>query len=609
MNEKEMSLIVQDVQEDYERRKAERFSLEKSWQLNMNFVSGAQYCDVSPEGDIVEEDKRFYWQSRKVFNHIAPVVDTRMAKLLKMTPELHVAPASDEDKDLYVAKLAKAIIDGVSVNANLDETVRRATTWSEICGTAFYKILWNDAFGMEIGEGDGGKIYEGDVDIVPVSPFEIYPDNLAAENFDGVKSVIQAKAMSVDAIYENYGVAVKGRKIEDFSSLPYSESSVNKKNLFKGNGIEKEDYEIVIERYTKPTSKEKNGRVEIVAGDKLLYLGELPYENAKNKGRAFPFVMQKCIDMPGAFFGTSIVDRLIPLQRAYNAVRNRKHEFLNRLTMGVIAVEDGSVDTELLEEDGLCPGKILVYRQGSEIPKFMDIGSIPPEFDAEEKTLESEFLLIGETNEISRNSTNPTNVTSATGLKILLDQYNERLFISAKNIERALKEIGCQILRLYKQHVYGNRCVRFSGDGKNMQLHYFSASELQADDVIVTADDKSSPTTERAEIIELINLGLFSDENGRIKEENKNRILSALGFSSFETVKDLSALHENKAREENLKLLGEYVAPDEYDDHSLHISEHTRYLLSDEFKKYSEGEIKQRFITHLKEHKERSKEI
>ena len=58
------------------------------------------------------------------------------------------------------------------------------------------------------------------------------------------------------------------------------------------------------------------------------------------------------LPLPGAFFGTCVVDRMIPLQRAYNAVRNRKHEFLNRLTMGVVAVEDGSVDAEALAEEG-----------------------------------------------------------------------------------------------------------------------------------------------------------------------------------------------------------------------------------------------------------------
>ena len=42
--------------------------------------------------------------------------------------------------------------------------------------------------------------------------------------------------------------------------------------------------------------------------------------------------------------------------------------------MGVLMVEDGSVDTDNLEEEGLSPGKILVYRQGSVKPQLMESG-------------------------------------------------------------------------------------------------------------------------------------------------------------------------------------------------------------------------------------------
>lgn len=66
-----------------------------------------------------------------------------------------------------------------------------------------------------------------------------------------------------------------------------------------------------------------------------------------------------------------MVERTIPIQRAYNAVKNRKHEFLNRIAVGVLAVEDGSVDVDNLETEGLSPGKILVYRQGSNPPRLM----------------------------------------------------------------------------------------------------------------------------------------------------------------------------------------------------------------------------------------------
>lgn len=63
-----------------------------------------------------------------------------------------------------------------------------------------------------------------------------------------------------------------------------------------------------------------------------------------------------------------LVDMLIPCQRAYNALKGRYAEYINRLSTGVIVVEDGSVDIDELVEDGIASGKVIVYRQGSVPP-------------------------------------------------------------------------------------------------------------------------------------------------------------------------------------------------------------------------------------------------
>lgn len=141
--ERRRAKIAAEVTEDFERRREERRQTESGWLLNMNFFSGNQYCDVSPYGGIVEEDKRFYWQSRRVFNHIAPTIDSRIAKLTKMRPALKVRPFSDEEADVKTARLASGILEYVRERIRLDETTARGTLWSETCGSAFYKIVWD----------------------------------------------------------------------------------------------------------------------------------------------------------------------------------------------------------------------------------------------------------------------------------------------------------------------------------------------------------------------------------------------------------------------------------------------------------------------------------
>lgn len=601
--EKRKAALAQEITADFERRRAMRKSLERGWQLNMNFVSGNQYCDISAQGEIEEQDAEFYWQSRRTFNHIAPTMDTRLARLAKVRPSLNVRAFSDSDDDVKTARLCSNILQSVKNRIDLDRVVSRATLWSETCGTAFYKVVWNYDDGKIIGTDETGHgIREGDVNVAALSPFEIYPDNLAAEDMNEVKSLIHAKAVSVSEIYEKFGVELAGKTIESFPLLPYSSASGWKRPIDGEDNPAAENAEILIERYTRPNGKFPEGRLEIVAGGVLLFEGPLPYRNGDRGERVLPFIRQTCIALAGAFFGTSVVDRMIPLQRAYNAVRNRKHEFLNRLSAGVIAVEDGSLDAEELAEDGIYPGKVLVYRRGSSAPDFLDCGKLPAEFAQEEERISGEFILVSGMSEISRNSANPTHVTSAVGLQLLIDQDVNRMQMTAESVERAVKEAGKQILHLYKQFASARRILRMTGTGGHTELLCFDASDISADDVQFEAGYDKSPEQKREEILQLLSLGLLNGENGAFSDETRSRVLDALGYGSFENAADISRLHVRKAERENALLAQGDVEADEYDDHAVHVAEHTRALLSGA---EENGAVRERILRHLKSHRQK----
>ncbi|MBQ7368424.1 MAG: hypothetical protein IJW60_01780 [Clostridia bacterium] len=605
--EKAEQRLAAEIVADFEERREARRRIESGWLLNLHFYSGDQYCDVSPLGGLAEEDKRFYWQSRRAFNHIAPTIEARLAKLERLQPKLRVRAFSDEDGDIKAAKLATGLLTYAQERAGFSQTVSQVTTWAEICGSAFYKIAWDVNAGRKVAERESGEpVYEGEVKISAVSAFEIYPDFLNAESLEEVQSLIHAKLITVDDVYERFGVEVQGTSAAALTVDPFAEPASGKlpldgttfKNTTDENSV------ILIERYTRPTKAYPRGRLEIVAGNKLLFAGDLPYQNGERGERDFPFVKQDCMRLPACFFGASVVDRLIPVQRAYNAVRNRKHEFLNRLSMGVLTVEDGAVDTDELAEEGLLPGKVLVYRQGAKPPEMLNCGNIPSEFAAEEAWLEKEFALISGVSDLSQSST-PARVTSATGLQLLLSQDDSRLSVTVEETERAVKKVGKQILRLYREFAGNARLLTVAGENKKTQVYYFNASELEANDVQFEAEDGVSPEEKQATILKLYEAGILTDGEGKLSVENKNRILEAFGFGSFENARDISALHIAKAGEENLLLKTEAVLPDEYDEHDLHITEHTRFLLSAQFKECAHlDEVKARFVAHIRRHKE-----
>ncbi len=596
--------IAEAVLQDFEERQKTRLKHERQWELNMDFFAGKQYSAINSKDEIFSVGKTYYWQGREVFNHIAPIMESRMARLERVEPLIAVRPKTDDDSDVRSANVEEKLLQSVFEKQNLKETVKKVTGWSETCGTGFYKIVWNNKGGAKIGELGKEDVYEGEVEIIPVSPFEIFPDNLYAENIDDCFSIIHARPMPVREIKEKYGVDLDGKDVGVYTL------SLSQDRLGKDNASVIKDAEIVIEKYEKPSKGFPNGRLITVAGGKLLYYGEMPYLNGENQTRIFPFVKQTSISSSGRFFGTSIIERLIPIQRAYNAVKNRKHEFINRLSMGVMTVEDGSVDVDDLETEGLEPGKILVYRQGSNAPEMMKDNSMPTEFSEEEDKLLYEFVTISGVSEVSSSSKN-AGVTSGSALELLVEQDNQRLTVSAEAVRDSYILIAKHVIRLYAQFSAGVRVIKYTENGK-LKMTYTQKNAINSDEVYIENENELfyTPTAKKEIILNLYKSGILDDEEGKLRPIVKEKVLSLLGYDDLDYRKGVSRMHEEKAQNENVKIRKFGCAIEEIDEDRIHIDEHTRYVLS-EYDELTEEE-KQRLFSHIKEHKDRinlSKEI
>ena len=588
--------IVAAVKRDFEARAEARRTFETQWRLNMNFYMGNQFCTATPTGEIADVERDYYWQEREAFNHISSLVETRLAKLNTVRPSLTVRPFSSDDCDVKTAKNAAKILSSACDKLDMDAILAEGATWSEICGTCFYYVGWDDKAGLKIGDG----AYEGDVCVSVVSPFEIYPDSVLAQNIKDCRSIIRARAVEVDEIERTYGKRVKPESAE---VLRMAQAAVGggltaRAALGKLDIAAADNCAVVIERYVAPTDDKPDGELAIVAGDELLFLGELPFVNGADGRRAVPFVKQTALDCAGRFFGASIVERAIPIQRAYNAVKNRKHEFMNRLSMGVMAVEDGSVDIDGLEQEGISPGKILVYRQGATPPHMLDCGAVPAEFSAEETRLLNEFTQVSGVSEIMRSSQTASGAVSGIALQLLIEQDDTRLSLSAEHVRVAAREIARQILRLYKQFGSDARLSRIAGRNGQIELLRWSASDISSDDVVFETDNEllSTPAMRQNMMFELYKMGLLADENGKMTDGAKHRFMEALGYGGWDSDIDMSQVQINRAETECFM---DKYAVSEFDDHKLHIDAHVKYLLTER----PTGKRAERLKAHINEHR------
>lgn len=596
--------IVAEVNADFKKRQEARRPVELNWRLNMNFVVGNQFAQISSKGDIEECGKDYFWQEREVYNHIAPILETRLAKLGRVKAKAQVRPATSDDDDVASASLATKLIDAVCKENDFSAQLALANTWSEITGSAFFKVTWDSQKGHSLDKE--GKVKEGDVTITLCPPFEIFPEDIAITDIDKQASIIHAKVLTVKEVKRIWNKDVQGKDVNVFS---FDNAQVGggfgyTATMPKIVSETRSDSVTVIEKYEAPTREYPNGRLLIVAGDTLLYQGDLPYLNGEDGTRGYPFSKQVCIDNLSNFFGTSVVERIIPVQRAYNTVKNRKHEFMNRMAVGVYAVEDGSVDTDQLEEEGLPPGKVVVYRQGSTPPIALSPSQVPSEFSREEEKLLNEFVMISGVSEVTTYSQVPSNVASGTAISLLLEQDDTRIALTADSLRESIKRISKQVLRLYRQYAKVPRVKRITGENGEVEIASFSAGNIDSEDIVfdTISDIEDTLSARRAMVYDLLKLGLFEDDNGRLSTTTKSRLFEILGFGNWEDGRNADDLHRKKALKENKEMETVDVGVDVYDNHAMHISEHVRMIVSSRCAKNQQ--MRDRVAEHIAKHNE-----
>jgi len=602
------------VGEQFEKRRKERVQFELQWQLNMNFLLGNQYCDILPDtNEIIDQDKNFFWQERETYNHIAPIIESRLAKLYKVRPQMLVRPATGDECDIESARVSTSILRSAYSRLRMTEVLNEGTVWAEVCGSVFYKQSWNAKAGKIIGvEENNNQVCEGDLEITVCPPYEIYPDTAYTNSINKCQSVIHARVYSCERIEEIWGKKVNPEEVEVFSiqsnatvagGLGYASC------VPKINSDSAKNSALILEYYEMSSAAYPNGRLIICTGSNLIYEGELPYLNGESEKRVLPFAGQVSLSRPGCLWGISVIERCIPIQRAYNAVKNRKHEFLNRAAIGILAVEEGAVDTENLEEEGLSPGKVLIYRQGANPPQMLATGSLPNEFMQEEASLLQEFVLISGVSDMMRQSAAASNLTSGVALGIIIEQDDARLAITAERIREATLEISRQWLRLFRQFAGNMRLERIVGENGSVSRLYWSANQLTSDDIVhETENELSQSVSQRRQMVyDLLARGIFTDAQGNMDERTKSRLLRSLGLGDWENVSDISDLQIQRAQRENLALLsGHDITVEAFDDHTLHIAEHSKYMLSEDFEreKLINKPLARAFNRHLQEHKQ-----
>lgn len=633
--------IIRYIQNQFDERKKQKNGLELQWRLNINYYNGDQFTYIdSVLNDVVETPEYTPWEERNVFNEIAPNIETRFAFLSKRKNLMKNRPASSSAEDRTSAKIGNRILASTRSRLKMSDKQQDANLIAGIMGTAIWKTTWDTTKGRMVGVetrvfdseeedllpteeyerqllGDSLNrtkkyIREGDVNTTVHSPFEFYPENVNKPIRENQR-VMHVVLMSPEEVYEKWGVIEEGESHETYKIVSSDNrlygGSVSGRMVGRTLGVTKIENSVrVYEEHELPSPRYPEGRLIICTDHNLLYYGPQPEQLGENGEFELCFDVQQSLRTDG-FFGKSLVERLIPLQNKFNALKNRKQDYINRVSLGVLVAEEGALtDEEYLRQNGIGPGEILTYNQGFRQPAFLEPGTLPSVFENEEADILNSFNRLSGVSQLAQQSVTPSNVTSGVALSSLAEQDDTRIGLEAENIRACIASIGKKWLLLYKNHVKYARMVRDIGRNDEFEISEFVGNDLTSFDVFIEAETESSDTLaqRRQKVIELLNSGLFNDtETGNITNEGRIKVFEMLELGNWEDFVDADDAQQRRAdRENNAMLIGKKPQIREFDDDVIHISKHNNFRLRAEYEEalQEHPEIDELFRAHVEDH-------
>ena len=605
--------IVSFIHDELERRKEERRPYEMQWVLNSNFLSGHQNCEICVSDCTVKPTDPVYesW-SHEVFNCIRPLYDTRAANLMSVNYDMTVNPQTNEIDDVYKAQISTRLLKYTQSEVDFDHRKDTMIHYIERLGNCYVLSWWDtrrgDVVAKAVSEDENGDrietdIHEGELAIDVISPYELFADDLTKSNMEDQRSIITDVVMRDEDIFDIYGIHVDGHDCDTYITAPQNGASTFGANITTFAQITStvKDSEHVITYYERASRRYPHGRLAIVVGDNLISYTELPYDE-------IPITAIKCKEEAGSFYGKSIIDELIPLQRAYNGVKNRIHDYFMHAVFPVMLVPQGSLpNVDDYIDRGVEPGEIIPYTPvngGS--PRWLEYPTIPDGLQAEAAQLKqdmeysagvSQLMVYGQV----------ANSTSGKAIESRRQIDSTRMSLTAENIRNAVRKMAIMWLHIYKRCASGNRTARIAGSNDIGNTIIWSREDITSFDVEFDTENelKNSEENQKQAFLEALQLGLFTDESGRLPQEVKRHAIELLKVGNYSDTYNVEDLQKQTARREN-SYFDSGVIPDvgKYDDHELHVEEHMKYMLQQKFSimKKKRPEYAAAFENHINAH-------
>lgn len=617
--------VVEGIKSELERRRSDRARYELQWTLNANFMAGHQNCDIDLYRNVIKDTERPTKadKERRVYNRIAPLMETRHANLGSVKYEMTVNPRSPEADDVEKARTSTKLLEYCQSITNFNDKADKLLSWCELCGTAFTLSWWDAELGEPVGSGtvtkigeDGAAITEdkplmsGDIAFGLISPYEVFPFSLAIEDIADQHDIIIERILDVGEIYNLYGKKFDGQDIESYVLTPLPNGTTGHGNSYSSYGVSKttrENCERVIMYLEQPSKGYSRGRLITIIQDEIVYYGELP-------AGVFPLVAIKSKTVSGQFFGKSVIQDLIPLQRSYNENYNKIQDFIDTVANNPWLVPSGSLAE--IDDDGaeaeltMDAGAVLVYDASFGRPELVEYPEPPTIVYTMLDRLASDMEYTAGVSQLMVMGSTPTGITSGTAIDNLRQIDSTRMSMTADNIRNGILQMARIWLTLNKAFSSGYRVLMVAGQNELGGVYTWCSEDINSYDVEFAAENelRHSKDQKRQDFLNALNAGLLMGEDGRIDKRYVEQGLDLFDLRGSPSTYTQAELQRKNAERENT-YLESGVIPERfrYDDDEIHIDEHIKYALGADYRQLMKRapEYCKMFDAHIEEHKQK----
>lgn len=582
---------------------------------NLSYVMGDQWWTwsrdkrrmVDDDLSIAHDGKRPAHEKQLTFDQISPILEMRLAKLIRSETSWDSIPVTDDPEDIEKATASqnpmRVLWDEI---LRMSPLMRAAHMWRMVTKTVFFKASWDkmagdpksadasllmehpdmppmggdvdpmewvrqkfgEVYGPEAGETGQWSGFTGEaaVELVPLFEVNVWPFNCI--QFSQAQVWVHTFEKTAREIADRLGKTpdeVRAMaKSRDSESEDYYRNQRGAANWqgdgWSGTGWSEKDNDSILvhEVWLVPCGQFPNGRTALVIGETCIpeSLKDIEYCDGFQRPIVPLFPMTDKI-VPNSLWGRCTVDGLIDPQTDFNLAASQWANARNMTVFPTIFRKkgDGLSDFAFTQ----APGRVNEIQDFSFMPQIMERPTLGTDHAATMQTDLQMLREIGGIGQVDYGTSGGGNPQSGRGVLALQEQNDLRALPSALEGDECVSRLGDCILWMEMNYGADERIIPMIGEDNKREVVKFRGHDLRPSTwgkpgsrvAYVTVQAARRMPSTRAETRQLIdslvqNRTLQPDVN----QEDKAIVLRAVGIGSIENYVDRDRKHVAKQQGE-----------------------------------------------------------